>query len=394
MNQKQKGMKKRLLTLVLAGASLLTAYAQLNGAGYYRVKNATTGRYMSLSDNHSRGVNFASTSADCGAMVTSSIWDDISHDPGSVFYLEHITGESYNVVGQGTSLYDIIQYYIYLTSVGSAYKAWQEDSGQRIMLTDKNSSKDVSYVTTTGSASNWNIIPIDGTNNYVGVKPTVTIGSKHYAAVFAGYPYQLGNGMKAYYISKIDEATGQVVYKELGNVVPAKTPALIECSSTEVKDNVVTPIVDGTSVPSGNAAIGVYFCLGNPWSGHFNSTKFDASSMRVLAASSDGKLVVSTATTNLTSVNIEEEDANGNNLSTLAIPANSWYIPVSASAPEIFKLVSETEYVTGISDVKVNAASSYDVYTLQGVQVKKNAKSLDGLAKGIYIVNGKKVAVN
>ena len=118
-------MKKRLFLLLLGCATMLGAQAQLSGAGYYRVKNVSTGRYMSLSDNHSRGVNFASTSADCGAMATSSIWEDISHDPGSVFYLDHISGESYNVVGQGTSLYGIIQYYIYLSPVGKYYKAWQ-----------------------------------------------------------------------------------------------------------------------------------------------------------------------------------------------------------------------------------------------------------------------------
>ena len=101
----------------------------MDGAGYYRVKNVSTGRYMSLSDDHSRGVNIASTSADCGAMATSSVWEDISHDPGSVFYLDHISGESYNVVGQGTSLYSIIQYYIYLSPVGKYWKAWQEDKG-------------------------------------------------------------------------------------------------------------------------------------------------------------------------------------------------------------------------------------------------------------------------
>ena len=387
-------MKKRILTLILASASILSANAQLSGAGYYRVKNVSTGRYMSLSDNHSRGVNFASTSADCGAMQTSSSWENISHDPGSVFYLEHITDESYNVVGQGTSLYEIIQYYINLTQVGKGYKAWQEDQGQRITLTDKKSKKPVSFVTTTGEASNWEIIPIDGSSNYVGVKPTITVGGKHYAAVFAGYPYKLGNGMKAYYISKIDEGRGMVVYKEIGNTVPAKTPVLIECSSTNTADNVVTPIQDGTTVPSDNVATGVYYCIGNPWSDHFNSTKFNASSMRVLSASNDDKLVANTATTNLTSVNINVEDENGDNLSILAIPANSWYLPVSASAPETLTLVSEAEYTTGIKEVKTSTADSYDVYTLQGVQVKKKAKSLDGLAKGIYIINGKKVAIN
>jgi len=386
-------MKKRFLLLLAGCAMMLSAQAQLNSAGYYRVKNSTTGRYMSLSDNTSRGVNFASTSADCGAMATSSIWDDISHDPGSVFYLDHISGESYNVVGQGTSLHDIINYYIYLSPVGSYYKAWQEESGQRITLTDKSSSKDVSYVTTTGTYSSWAITPINSTDNYIGVKPTVTVGDKHYAAVFAGYPYTLGSGMKAYYVCTVKEAEGVVIIKELTGTIPAKTPVLIECSSTEVASNQVTPVVSDAAAPT-NAAQGVYFCLGNPWSGHFNSVKFDASSMRVLSLNSYGNLAVTTSTDGLTSVNINQEDANGDNLSILAIPANSWYIPVSSSAPAELKIVTEEQYVTGVKNITMKpAASTYNIYTLEGVQVKKNAASISDLKSGVYIVNGKKMVV-
>lgn len=391
------GMKKRLFTLVLATAALVSANAQLNGAGYYRVKNASSNRYMSLVDNTSRGVSTVSTSADCGAMATSSVWDNISHDPGSVFYLEHISGESYNVVGQGTSLHDIINYYIYLTPVGSHYKAWQQESGQRVTLTDNTEDDDViSYVTTTGTASNWDIIPIDATNNYIGVKPTVTVGSKHYAAVFAGYPYTLGAGMKAYYICKIDEAKGVAVYKEITGTVPAKTPVLIECSSTETSGNVLTPVVSDAAVPADNAAKGVYFCWGDRWSGHYNSTKFEAGSMRVLALTSDGKLAATTSTEHLTDVMLKERKDDGSHYTQLAIPANSWYLPVSASAPSKLVLMSESDYTTGIKDIAaaVPSTSAYTVFTLEGKQVLKNAKNLSGLSKGIYIVNGKKVVIN
>lgn len=374
---------------------MLGAQAQLSGAGYYRVKNVSTGRYMSLSDNHSSGVNFASTSADCGAMTTSSVWEDISHDPGSVFYLDHISGESYNVVGQGTSLYSIIQYYIYLSPVGKYWKAWQEDKGQRIMLTDKKSNKAVSYVTTTGTYSTWDIIPINATDNYIGVKPTVTVDGKHYAAVFAGYPYTLGAGMKAYYVTKVIEKEGVIIIKELTGTIPAKTPVLIECSSTDVSKNLVTPVVSDAAVPSDLATQvkGVYFCIGNPWSGHFNSVKFDASSMRVFSANSSGNIAMTTSNDALTLVNIDKEDSNGDNLSVLAIPANSWYLSVSSSAPSELKMVTADQYATGIQDITVKPASLYNVYTLEGVQIKKNATSISDLHQGIYIINGKKVVI-
>lgn len=387
-------MKKRLFLLLLGCATMLGAQAQLNGAGYYRVKNVTSGRYISLSDNQSRGVDFNSCTADCGAMQTSKIMDNIYSDPGSIFYLDHISGVSYNVVGQGTSLHDIINYYIYISPVGSYYKIYQEQKGQRITLSDFDDvEEDESYVATTGGKTTWYITPLNTTDNYIGVKPTISVGDKHYAAVFAGYPYTLGTGMKAYYINKVIENEGVVIIKELTGTIPAKTPVLIECSSTDISKNQITPVLNSDAVPSDNVAKGVYFCLGDRWSAHYNSTKFDPATMRVLSLNTYGNLAVSTSTQNLKTVMIEPRGADGKHLTVTAIPANSWYIPVSSSAPSELKLVTAEQYATGIKDVTVKPASLYNVYTLEGVQIKKNATSISDLHQGIYIINGKKVVI-
>lgn len=387
-------MKKRLFLLLLGCATMLGAQAQLNGAGYYRVKNVTSGRYMSLSDNQSRGVDFNSCTADCGAMQTSKIMDNIYSDPGSIFYLDHISGVSYNVVGQGTSLHDIINYYIYISPVGSYYKIYQEQKGQRITLSDFDDvEEDESYVATTGGKTTWYITPLNTTDNYIGVKPTISVGDKHYAAVFTGYPYTLGAGMKAYYINKVIEEEGVVIIKELTGTIPAKTPVLIECSFTDISMNQITPVLNSVAVPSDNVAKGVYFCLGDRWSAHYNSTKFDPSTMRVLSLNTYGNLAVSTSTQNLKTVMIEPRGADGKHLTVTAIPANSWYIPVSSSAPSELKLVTAEQYATGIKDITVKPASLYNVYTLEGVQIKKNATSISGLHQGIYIINGKKVVI-
>ena len=373
---------------------MLGAQAQLSGAGYYRVKNVSSGRYMSLSDNHSRGVDFNSCTADCGAMQTSKIMDNIYSDPGSIFYLDHIDGVSYNVVGQGTSLHDIINYYIYISPVGSYYKIYQEQKGQRVTLSDLDDvEEDESYVATTGGKTTWYITPLNTTDNYIGVKPTISVGDKHYAAVFAGYPYTLGTGMKAYYINKVIENEGVVIIKELTGTIPAKTPVLIECSSTDISKNQITPVLNSDAVPSDNLAMGVYFCLGDRWSAHYNSTKFDPSTMRVLSLNTYGNLAVSTSTQNLKTVMIEPRGADGKHLTVTAIPANSWYIPVSSSAPSELKLVTAEQYATGIKDITVKPASLYNVYTLEGVQIKKNATSISDLHQGIYIINGKKVVI-
>ena len=50
-------------------------------------------------------------------------------------------------------------------------------------------------------------------------------------------------------------------------------------------------------------------------------------------------------------------------------------------------------YITGINGVKQTLGTSADVYTVGGKMVRKNAETLQGLQKGLYIVNGKKVVV-
>lgn len=388
-------MNKRLYLLLLTCCVLLSTHAQLNGNGYYRVKNVASNRWMSLCDNKSTGVDYNSTTVDCAALVTNSIWDEISCDAGSIFYVESAGDKNYNIYGQGTSIYEMIQYYIYLTKVGSSYTVWQEQKGQRVLLSDKNTSKDKSYVINNTSYDRWNIIPWDNQSNYLGVKPTISAGGKHYAAFFAGFPYNLGAGMKAYYVTKVIEKEGVIIIKELTGTIPAKTPVLIECSSTDVSKNLVTPVVSDAAVPSDLATQvkGVYFCIGNPWSGHFNSVKFDTSSMRVFSANSSGNIAMTTSNDALSLVNIDKEDSNGDNLSVLAIPANSWYLSVSSSAPSEMKMVTAEQYATGIKDITVKPASLYNVYTLEGVQIKKNATSISDLHQGIYIINGKKVVI-
>jgi hypothetical protein len=59
----------------------------------------------------------------------------------------------------------------------------------------------------------------------------------------------------------------------------------------------------------------------------------------------------------------------------------------------LFGMGGDGEGTTGIDQIVNGGAQTYDVYTLQGVQVLKGAASLNGLQKGVYIVNGKKVVI-
>ena len=108
-------MRKRLYVLLISCATLLSAHAQLSDKGYYRIQNVNTKRWMSLSDNTSTGVDNVSMTADCGALVTKRIWEDVVTDPGSIFFIEKLADSSIrpntieaNVGGQGTSIKELI----------------------------------------------------------------------------------------------------------------------------------------------------------------------------------------------------------------------------------------------------------------------------------------------
>ena len=64
------------------------------------------------------------------------------------------------------------------------------------------------------------------------------------------------------------------------------------------------------------------------------------------------------------------------------------------AAPKLLFYGDWEDYLTGIYDVEnVETNAKFDVYNLNGMKVRSGATSLDGLAKGIYIVNGKKYVV-
>ena len=58
-----------------------------------------------------------------------------------------------------------------------------------------------------------------------------------------------------------------------------------------------------------------------------------------------------------------------------------------------FKHIVPLSTLTDISGVNVTEDEPFDIYNLQGIKVKSKATDLRGLPRGIYIINGKKVAV-
>ena len=71
------------------------------------------------------------------------------------------------------------------------------------------------------------------------------------------------------------------------------------------------------------------------------------------------------------------------------------YFTVSGTTAGVntLSLDIEGEGTTGIESIVAEEGQTFDVYTLTGVKVRTAATGLDGLQRGIYIVNGKKVLV-
>lgn len=67
----------------------------------------------------------------------------------------------------------------------------------------------------------------------------------------------------------------------------------------------------------------------------------------------------------------------------------------TSDAPATYDMVVASTTVTGISEIGNSSVrpNNDNVYTMDGRLVRSNAQSLDGLAKGLYIVGGKKIIV-
>lgn len=59
-----------------------------------------------------------------------------------------------------------------------------------------------------------------------------------------------------------------------------------------------------------------------------------------------------------------------------------------AFAPE-----SAAEDATGIEETPAADAATFDIYTINGTRVRRNATGTAGLPRGIYVIKGRKVLV-
>lgn len=364
----------------------VSAFAQLNGDGYYRIRNVHTTRYIHVDNDKCNGLNYATQTADLSSISLVKDCDEYpaKTNPGAVLYIKGASGR-YDLQSQGTGVYEMIQNYVSIIKVPSTgyYRTYASKDGVTLYLGDGNPASDGDYGELNTKKNNyrdWEILPISAeSDNYLAVKPTLVNGTNHYLSYYASYPFSFASeGMKAWTVVKVDTELGVVVIDEIKGTVPAEMPVIIQCSSSEIANNRLN--IGGTPTTSVKSVMtGVYFNLRN--GSHTTQTVYDKNTMRVLGMA-DGKLsFVEGNTSNLAGeYTASTNDGLGMKKGTKywAIPANTAYITVPENSPANLTCVTVAEYnqMTALDVVNTENANVVRRTTVIGTPVSKGYKGI------------------
>ncbi len=344
----------RILTLFFSLLLGLPALSQYTGDGYYRVQNMKSERYIVMIDNKTKGFNMSTTSYDTDALMTIKKFKNVVSDAGSVVYIEKQEGNQYNLKAQGTDAHAVVGRYITLTpKEANTYWASATEAGITLYLFDVAGNETEGRITTQKEGSEflrrWYILPISAANdnNFFGFPAEVTAGGKQYTSFFGSFPFTFASsGMKAYAVTKVD---GDIaVMTEVQGKVAAKSPVIIACAGPEASDNRLNIEMQDTSAPVGNLLKGLFFensqidfINDNEEAFHFNATKYDPNTMRLLGTTSAGKLGFVKADVKY-------------------VPKNRAYLVVPVGSPDEITLMTQEEYDEEIAkDAVIVTAKSY-----------------------------------
>ena len=326
-------MKKSLLTAILACSAISISLADDAplASGYYRVKNYKTNRFIYVYDN-TGSINAAAGSADVGALELWKNPDKPVSDPASILYANYIGdngkgGFSYNVEAQGTSVHEIISYYVSVIRESGQLKIYASVGGFTKYLDDEESNpnrdKGAMGFNREGDYRKWTELPLDASSdNYFGLAPVISANGKYYQPFYASFPFNFASaGMKAFYVKEYNEAENIAVIAEINGDVPGAMPVIVECSSDQPTDNRFNLLRNNAAPLADNQLQGVYFQNDR----RKNRLANDPVTMRVLTTDASGKLVFSTT------------DAE-------YMPANQSYLLVPAGSPDVVTIMTEEEY--------------------------------------------------
>ena len=342
--------------------------------------------------------------------------EEAIYTPSTIVYIEVIKAVAYNnftdysvsIQGQGMSTTNLLpsgaKLVLEQDKGSSTYTLYGSASGGTVFLRDEYHSTDKCgfALASLTAAENWSVKPMNKTDQYLGIKPDITLNGKYYSTIYTSFPYKIATNMKAYYVrsywvgSDISNQMAEMVEIENG-IVPASTPVILECSSADAANNKVEPLKASevsTSI-TGNLLQGVFFSF-IKWGFNNNEnetpnlgqqlknvTSYDSENMRMLGTTQDGNLGFVKASDSQLLVSNQGK----------YIPASKVYLSVPSSSNDDIKLVDTATYAAGIDDIVSDTKiTQKGIYTLYGVQIS-NSSDTEGLPSGIYIINGKKAIV-
>lgn len=262
--------------------------------GFYHIKNVGTGRYMSYNDTDPGNYKVSeSGSINLAGIRTYINYDSVAVSPSCVIYVKQLGNGTYDFCAQGSSFYTMTgeRMPLNITSNGDgSYFIWGTYKGFTKYFVDKSpSTNDGNLVSTETGMTKWEFIPINTSNEYIGIHPDVkTADGTYYGTIYAGFNFRLASpGMAAYYVSDSGGTEFSMVKIE-SDVIPKGTPVIVKCNSADPQDNKIEPVMGGYNFDHTNCLRGVYCSL--YVAGHHNVTRFDDTTMRILGLNDDGEL--------------------------------------------------------------------------------------------------------
>ena len=375
-------MKKISLLFILAICSMTTK-AQIPD-GFYHIKNADTGRYLSLNDTNPENypVNKTSGSVNLAGIRTDLNYDSVSVSPSCVIFIRSLGNGQYDLAGQGSSFYEMTSHKLPIDIKeisNGVYILSGTHSGFTKELMDRSPSDEDGYIMGSGSSgmNRWNIIPINTTNEFIGIRPDIkTSNGGYFGTIYAGFNFKLVSpGMAAFYVSNAGGSS--FTLEEIKDeVIPFATPVIIRCNSANPEDNKIEPIAGGYNSVGMNFLGGVYCSLVGV-AGHTNVTPYNPSTMRVLGLDSKGEIAFINAKDRPELLVTDRYGAQ-------YLRGNKAYLKVNPGDADVMTIGG-----TGIKDIKSVTSTSGSIYTLTGVRLPEGITP----KSGVYIKGGKKMII-
>lgn len=350
--------------------------------GFYHIKNADTGRYISLNDTEPANYPVSqSGTVNMAGIRTYLNYDTVAVSPSCVIFVKQMGDGTYDLQGQGSSLYELSsnRFTVNIAAAGNeTYILSGTYSGFYKELMDRSPSDEDGYIQGSGASgmNKWIFLPINTSDEYIGIRPDIkTANGGYFGTIYAGFNFKFASeGMTAFYVNSAGGAKFE--YEEIKDgVIPAGVPVIVRCNSANPEDNKIEPVIGSYNFKGNNLLGGVYCSLVGV-AGHTNATPYNPGTMRVLGLDSKGDIAFINAKNRPELLVVDKYGAQ-------YLRGNKAYLKVNPGDADVMTIGG-----SGINDIK-SVDNTTAIYTLTGVRLPENMAP----KAGIYIQNGKKVII-